>query len=223
MTRRPNITDPFISDPGSNDFWIDLYSFLRPLVKKLVYSSGITSWRGQEEDLVEDIVQETIVRVLKVIRRSENGECAQIGSSKALSNVIGRHYFEDLRRRDKRLLRSATNEHMLAVNAVRQGHVDPSELAVNNIFLEWLYVMFSLEVVKFSQKQRIALLIDLANRMHFSFVPTPLQKAFLNVGIQLQDYQQPLPIDPIERSRIASNTSLAYKRTQNWSRDTILP
>ncbi|MGZ3627125.1 MAG: hypothetical protein ACXWOL_16525 [Ktedonobacteraceae bacterium] len=219
MPQQANFSDPIRSELGSDTFWINLYSFLRPLVKNLVYSSGISSWRGQEEDLVEDIVQETIVRVLKVIRRAENGECSQIASPKALSIVIARHYYEDLRRRDKRLLRSST----LEVNGVRQGYVDPSELALNNIFMEWLYVKFSLEAVRFSQKQRIALLIDLANRMDFSLVPTPLQKAFLEVGIQLQDYQRPLPKDPVERSRIAANTSLAYKRTQHWSRDNILP
>jgi DNA-directed RNA polymerase specialized sigma24 family protein len=222
MPQQPNFSDPFRSELGSDAFWINLYSFLRPLVKHLVYSSGISSWHGQEEDLAEDVVQETIVRVLKVIRRAENGECTQIASPKALSIVIARHYYEDLRRRDKRLLRSTTNEHLLEANGVQQNHVDPSELALNNIFQEWLYVKFSLEAVKFSQKQRIALLVDLANRMDFSLEPTPLQKAFLDVGIQLQDYQQPLPKDPVERSRIASNTSLAYKRTQNWSRDNIL-
>jgi DNA-directed RNA polymerase specialized sigma24 family protein len=223
MPQRANFSDSSRSESGSDAFWIDLYTFLRPLVKKLVYFSGISSWRGQEEDLIEDIVQETIVRILKVIRRTENGECTKIASHKALGNVIARHYFEDLRRRDKRLLRSETKERMFEVNAVRQGNVDPSELAINNIFMEWLYVKFSLEVVKFSQKQRTALLFDLASRMDFSLVPTPLQKAFLDVGIQLQDYQQPLPIDPIKRSRIAANTSLAYKRTKHWSRDNIWP
>ena len=222
MPQRPNFSDSFSSEPGSDAFWINLYSFLRPFVKRLVYSSGISSWRGQEEDLVQDIVQETIVRVLKVIRRAENGECTQIASPKALSIVIARHYYEDLRRRDRRFVRIAADDDSNGAHVLLQSYLDPSELALNNMFLEWLYVKFSLEAVKFSQKQRIALLIDLANRMDFSLVPTPLQKAFLEVGIQLQDYQQPLPKDPVERSRIASNTSLAYKRTQNWSRDNIL-
>src|SRR5437667_12472787 len=88
-----------IDETDSDALWINLYSFLRPFVKHLVYSSGISSWRGQEEDLVEDIVQETIVRVLKVIHRAENGECTEIASPKALSIVIARHYYDDLRRR----------------------------------------------------------------------------------------------------------------------------
>jgi len=222
MPQQANSSDPSRSGSSSDAFWHNLYSSLRPFVKKLVYSSGISSWRGQEEDLVEDIVQETIVRVLKVFRRAENGKYTQIVSPNALSIVIARHYYEDLRRRDKRLLRSPTNEHLWEVSGFRQAYVDPSELALNNIFLEWIYVKFSIEAVKFSQKQRIALLIDLANHMDFTLVPTPLQKAFLEVGIQLQEYQQPLPRDPVERSRIAANISLAYKRTQEWSRKNIL-
>lgn len=221
MSQQANFSDPSRPEFGSDAFWNSLYSSLRPKVKSLVYSSGISSWRGQEEDLVDDIIQETIVRVLKVFRRAENGEYSQIVSPKALSFVVARHYYEDLRRRDKRLLRNTTNDHLLENIGAGQSHVDPSELAVNNLFLEWLYVKFSLEVVKFSQKQRIALLIDLANRMDFSVAPTTLQKAFLEVGIQLQDYQKPLPEDPVERTRIAANTSLAYKRTQRWSRDNI--
>jgi len=222
MTLRPNFSDPHRSEPGNDALWINLYSFLRPFVKRLVYSSGISSWRGQEEDFVDDIVQETVVRVLKCVRKSEGDEGIPIASPKGLSIVIARNYYEDLRRRDKHLWRVVDDHCSPGIHLVLQGHVDPLELALNNMFLEWLYVKFALEAVKFSQKQRIALLTDLANRMDFSLEPTPLQKAFLAVGIHLQDYQQPLPKDPVERSRIASNTSLAFKRTQNWARDNIL-
>ncbi len=223
MTLQPNFSDPQRHEPASDALWINLYSFLQPFVKRLVYSSGISSWRGQEEDLVEDIVQETIVRILKCVRRSGVDEGIPITSPKGLSIVIARNYYEDLRRRDKHLSRIVDDHCSPGIHVVLQGHFDPLELALNNMFLEWLYVKFSQEVVKFSQKQRIALLIDLANRMDFNVEPTPLQKAFLGVGIHLQDYQQPLPKDPVERSRLASNTSLAYKRAQNWSKDNILP
>src|SRR5260370_1367626 len=84
-----------------------------------------------------------------------------------------------------------------------------------------LYVKFSHAVVKFPYKQRTALLIDLANRMDFNLEPTPLQKAFLGVGIRLQDYQQPLSEDARGRSRHASNTSHAYKRTREWAKNNI--
>jgi DNA-directed RNA polymerase specialized sigma24 family protein len=222
MTLQPNFSGPRRSEPASDALWINLYSFLRPFIKRLVFSSGISSWRGQEEDLVEDIVQETIVRVFKCIRRAEIGEGTTIISHKALSIVIARNYYEDLRRRDKRFVRIAADDDSHGVHIILQGHLDPSEVAFNNMFIEWFYVKFSMEAMKFSQKQRIALLIDLANRMDFDVRPTPLQKAFLEVGIQLQDYQRPISKVPVERSRHASNASLAYKRIQNWSRDNLL-
>src|SRR6266566_7658802 len=85
-------------------------------------------------------------------------------------------------------------------------------------FLESIIVMLPAEIVKLPTKQRRALLIDLANRMHFGVYPTPLQRAFLEVGIQLQDYQQALPEDPVELSRHRSLVSIAYKRIANLQR-----
>jgi DNA-directed RNA polymerase specialized sigma24 family protein len=221
MALHHDSSDSHRCESNNDTTWIDLYSFLRPYVKRLVYSSGISSWRGQEEDLVEDIVQETITRVLKCTWRAEQGESIPIASPEGLSIVIAHNYYEDLRRRDRRIVRipddSSSGVHVVLSNR----HHDPSELALNNVFLEWLYVRFSLIAVKFSYKQRTALLIDLANRMDFDAEPTPLQKAFLEVGIRLQDYQQPPPTNTVERSRLASNTSHAYKRTREWAKENI--
>ena len=222
MTLHSNSPDPLRCEPGSDAIWTSLYSFLRPRVKRLVYSSGISSWRGQEDDIVDDIVQETVSRALKYARRAECGEVLPIASLEGLSIVIARNYYEDLRRRDRRLVRIAADDQSHGVQDVLHNYHDPSELALNNMFLEWLFVKFSLEAIKFSYKQRTALLIDLANRMDFDVRPTPLQKAFLAVGIRLQDYRQPLPKDPVERSRYASNTSLAYKKTRIWAKEHIL-
>src|SRR5215467_8474125 len=205
-------------DLSSDAFWINLYSFLRLYVRHLVYTSGMSTWHGQEDDIVDDIVQETTVRVLKCIRRAESGAGIPVASPEGLSIVIARNYYEDLRRRDRRLVRIAGDDDSPGVHLVLHNQLDPSELALNNMFLEWLYVKFSLEAVKFSLKQRTALLIDLANRMDFDVQPTPLQKAFLEVGIRLQDYQQPLPKDAVGRSRHASNVSLAFARTRKWAR-----
>ncbi len=223
MTLQRNSSDPLRCEPGSDAFWINLYSFLRPFVKRLVLSSGISSWRGQEEDIVEDIVQETITRVLKCMRRADCGEGIPIASPLGLSIVIARNYYEDLRRRDKRFVRIVTDDYSSEAYVVlHYNHLDPLELALNNMFLELIFVRFSQEVVRFPYKQRTALLIDLANRMDFDVLPTPLQKAFLEVGIRLQDYQLPPPKDTVSRSRHASNASLAYKRTREWARDNIL-
>jgi len=88
-------------DLSSDALWINLYTFLQPYVRRLVYTSGIATWRGQEDDIVDDIVQEAIVRVLKCIRRAESGEGIPVASPEGLSIVIARNYYEDLRRRDR--------------------------------------------------------------------------------------------------------------------------
>src|SRR6266516_4791538 len=40
----------------------NLYSFLRPSVSRLVYFSNIPAFQGQEYDLIQDIIQEAIVK-----------------------------------------------------------------------------------------------------------------------------------------------------------------
>ena len=58
------------------------------------------------------------------------------------------------------------------------------------------------------------MLIDIAKRMQFDVQPTPLQAAFLKVGIQLRDYENQLPQDPTMRSRHASLVSLGYRKLE---------
>jgi hypothetical protein len=87
-----------------------------------------------------------------------------------------------------------------------------SEVATENVYNEWLFLLLAREIAQFPYKQRRAILIDLANRMGFNRKPTALQTAFSAVGIDLQEYQQPLPQDSIERGRHTSLLYQAYKR-----------
>jgi hypothetical protein len=48
--------------------------------------------------------------------------------------------------------------------------------------------------------------------MSFEQLSTPLQKAFLDVGIRLQTYQDMLPITSAEHNRHTSLLAHAYKR-----------
>jgi len=68
------------------------------------------------------------------------------------------------------------------------------------------------EIADFPQKERIALLNDLANRMQSDPKMPLLQHAFSKVGIELQKHQQPLPTDPIECTEYASHLGLAYQK-----------
>jgi hypothetical protein len=97
-------------------------------------------------------------------------------------------------------------------SAGMEDAIDPAEVSIEQTYQEWLFTLLARKIATFPEKQRVALLIDLANRMCFDTHPTPLQQAFLQVGIRLQEYQQPGPRDPVGRNRHASLVSQAYKR-----------
>ena len=129
--------------------------------------------------------------------------------------VIALNYGRDLKRRERRLLRSTIEEWSYGEHVDSSNTVDPAEIAIDNAFQEWLFERLSQEIVKFPKKQRNALLIDLAHRMHFAVQPSLLQRAFLRRGIRLQDFRTAGPKNPLERGRYAANLNLAYKRVAN--------
>ena len=197
-------------------FWQKLYSLLRPLVKRWVYSSHVPSWKGQEEDVVEDIVQEAITRLFQYSQRAERGEVVPIETIEHMIKVVALNYCRDLKRRERRLLRSIMDDRSYVEDVDDTATLDPAEIAVDKVFQEWLFEKLSREIVNFPKKQRNALLMDLAHRMHFAVRPTSLQRAFLRRGIRLQDFRAPAPKNPFERGRHAANLNLAYKRVANF-------
>jgi len=86
------------------------------------------------------------------------------------------------------------------------------EAIYDNAFEEWHFDRLANEIADIPIKPRTALLTDLANRMHFNDRPTPLQHAFLQVGIRLQDYQRSLPKNPVERNSYLALLHLAYEQ-----------
>lgn len=212
MTTATTILDPSQYDLSNATTWAELYPQLRRLAKHLVYSFRVPCWKGQEEDIVEDIVQEIARRIIEYSERAERGEVAPIHSLEHMIVVIVRNYCIDLSRRDRRLVRTSTNDRSAEVHPDMDDPVTLAEMATENVYQEELFRQLALEIAKFPEKQRRALLIDLANLMQFGKQPTPLQAAFLAAGIQLQDYQQPLPDNLVERSRHIAILCVAYKR-----------
>ena len=192
----------------SNFSWEALYNLLWYLVKMWVHAAHISLWQGQEEDIVADIVNEAIARVYERLQKAERGEAEPVNSIQALSKVVARNCFIDLIRKDRRLVRLTQ---VSPFPDSEQQWADISEKVHEAVFQESLFNRLVPEIIKLPRKQKFALLIDLANHTDFS-MSTPLQQAFLAIGIQLQDYRQPLPDDPIERSRHASLLSIARKR-----------
>lgn len=197
---------------SSEDIWNRLYSSLRPLARRLVYSFRISLWRGQEEDIVEDIVQETVWRLVERTRKAERGEAAPIYSLKYMMTVIAQNYCKDLRRRDRKLFHLPEQDDPSEACPDIQKQMPELDAVVERVYQEWVLTVVARKIASFPPKQREAILIDLAHHTSFDGHPTPLQKAFLAVGIQLEHYRVPLPSDQQERGRYLSLRTLAYKR-----------
>src|SRR5205085_10764927 len=89
----------------SEAIWQELYPLLRSLAKRFVYSFDVTCWHGQEEDLVEDIVQETALRLLGYSERVEHGEAGPIQALEPMIWAIAYRSCLDRIRRDGRFMR----------------------------------------------------------------------------------------------------------------------
>ena len=45
----------------SDRVWRELYRYITTIYSRMVYSSGATSWHGQEHDIADDILQEAVI------------------------------------------------------------------------------------------------------------------------------------------------------------------
>ncbi len=206
----PNNTST--DDLSSDRTWIELYPKLLSLSRHFVYRYWIPCWCGQEEDIANDVAQETARRVIERSQKATRGEAAPIGSIENMMMVIALNYVRDLRRHDYRVIRIPSGGQAGEMRTDMNDLSSMTELATEDTFNEWLFLRLAREIANFPNKQRQALLTDLANLMQFDEQPTSLQKAFLEVGIQLQEYQRPLPDNPVERARHTSLLCYAYKR-----------
>ena len=196
-----------------NEFsWETLQCLLSRLVKFWVYSAHMSSWQGQEEEIIADIVQEVIARVCKQLQKVELGEANPVNSIESLSKTVARHYFIDLIRRDRRLIHLSQINWASEEPGVEYGWVNLSEKVIDVVFLESFFNDLACETIRLPKKQKLALLTYLANLIDSDSMPSSLQRAFLKVGIQLQNYQLPLPDNPVERSRYRSLLYIARKR-----------
>jgi DNA-directed RNA polymerase specialized sigma24 family protein len=200
----------------SETTWSTLYPNLRSLASYLVRTSPLPYWRGQEEDLAEDIVQETVRRVIERAQKAERGEASPIQSLKQMTTTVAYNYYRDLKRHDYRLSRMDTTD-----ASMYSPHSHPADgcssedlldAVADKVDQEKLFDQLAEEIGRFPPKQKRALLTDLANRMCFDGELTSLQKSFLRVGIELRHYRRELPNDHKERCRHISLVSQAYKR-----------
>jgi DNA-directed RNA polymerase specialized sigma24 family protein len=190
--------------------WITLYLLLLPLAKRWVYASNTFTWIGQEYDVAWDIVLVTIQRTYEYTLKAQR-ENIPIASIQRLSITIAKNHFQDLRRKDSRL-QPFNRDGYSQVEYAIHDEIDIAEVVLEKVHEEWLFQEIAKEIANYPPKMRLAMLIDIAMRMEFDSQPTPLQQAFLEVGIRLQEYQHLLPENLTARARHASLVSLGYRR-----------
>lgn len=199
-------------DPTGEDTWKQLYSLLESLARCFVYSSHVPTWKGQEQDIIADITQETARRIIEHSQKAARSEVPPIQNLKHMLFAVARNYCVDLYRHDHRFVRLQQRDAVLRASLDPKDQVDPAEEGLENVYLEMLFRNVAREVAAFPDKQRRAILIDMATRMHFGGRRTPLQRAFLECGIDLREYRQALPSNPRERSRHVALANYSYKR-----------
>src|SRR5437588_363913 len=92
-------TIPSTCDLRNEQMWADLVDFLRIRTRHFVYSAHVVDWLGQQEEIIEDIVQETVSRIFERARRAECGEAVPIRSLKHIAVRTAHNFFVDMLRR----------------------------------------------------------------------------------------------------------------------------
>lgn len=202
--------------PGSrfkDEEWERLYPLLRARVARWVRFARVPLWVKQRDEIVEDIVQDAFLKICAYEQRVECGEARSIDSLESMCAVTAYHCYVDALRRDRNVVPLMQDALEPGEYVIRGFDIDPSELAIENIYRELLFIKAARWIAGLPDRQRTALLIDLANRMFFDpFRSTPLQKALEAAGIDMRNYKKALPGDKQARARHAAHLSLAYKR-----------
>ena len=210
MNTRIQVPEVVTGQQSCDTLWVTLYLLLLPLAKRWIYASNTSSWIGQENDMAWDIVLVTIQRAYEYTLKAQR-ENIPIASIQRLSITIAKNYFQDLRRKDSRHQPFNRDGYSQVEYAIR-NEIDIAEAVLDKVHEEWLFQELAKEIANYPTKLRTAMLIDIARRMEFDLQPTPLQAAFSGVGIQLRDYKDLLPEDPVMRSRHSSLISLGYRK-----------
>jgi DNA-directed RNA polymerase specialized sigma24 family protein len=99
--------------------WQELYAALHPLAKRIVFAFRVPAWRGQENDIAEDIVQETVRKLIERVQKAERSEALPIYALKPMVRVIAYNYGKDMRRHDQRLSRVSEGEEVVEQAGIR--------------------------------------------------------------------------------------------------------
>ena len=211
--------------PATSEEWHALNKILLSYIKSCLYTYSVVHWVGGEQEIAEDVLQETYLRALRFAHNKEEHEdVPPINNFEALCKTIAKRHIIDIRRKDKHLVGSLDNTTFFITHETISMSDDPALIAVEDISLYTSMRSFSQAIKNFPEKQRIALLIDLARNADFDDEhPRTLERAMWSIGIPLRDYYRELPCDPILRSQHNALVSIAYKRLRLAFNTTLSP
>ena len=200
--------------PSTSEEWRVLDKTLLYYIKNNLDKYSILHWIGGEQELAKDVLQETYARVFRFLRgNSEQEDSPPINNFEAFCKTVAQRYILDLRRKDKRLVGSLDTIEFSSSHEILSTLDDPETLVLEEMTLYATVLTVSKVVKSFPEKQRIALLIDLAQDADFDDEsPRPLELAMWAVGIPLREYYCKLPHDPVLRSRHNALVYVAYRR-----------
>ncbi len=202
-----------------NLFWSELQNWLKPYVLSWIFTERLPIWQYQEYEIADDVLQETSIRILRYPRSALGGDSHAIQSMEHFSLAVAHNVVRDLARRQRRLVRLATFSSPSEYEEPC-GTLDFSELALEQLLLEDLFLELAHIINGFPAMQRRAILIDLAKYEDIDEESRLLQAAFLQLGINLREYRRPRALDTVERNKQASLLSIAYKRLRRTYFDT---
>lgn len=206
----------------SNSTWEMLYRSIGSLVGKWVHSSSIPLWHGQEKEVVDDILQETMTKTFTYVstlspRSQESSSEISWHSLKKICKFIAYECYQHLSRHDSRFIHIRMPKHLYLGYGIIQEKADPPETVIDNTFQEWCCDHLASEIAAIpAGSRRKRLLRYLANHKRFDLHHSHLlQSAFLKRGIQLRDYQQLRPATLItNQKRLSAMTHKRLMRKQ---------
>jgi hypothetical protein len=201
----------FLYDDDSS--WTELRSWLTFQVSGQVFNSHISDWQGQENEIIDDIVSESIIHLIERLEKANAGNADPIDTLYPFARQVAFHCFIDLVRKDGRKVRfsqiSSECEEGAGIELILPGVEDAT---LNAVYYEQLCKLIAREIVTFPEKQKKAMLRDHAKRILYMADPLPLLRAYEGVGIQLTDYLNYAPTNEVEKRRHSSLLHCAYQR-----------
>src|SRR5580700_8080197 len=110
-----------------------LYILLRQRVPTWVYSYKVPAWKGQEADIVNDVIQEGVTRTWNYLVRAERGEVTPVESVEHLCVTIAQHYCLDLWRKEKRLVRPDVDDSAYIDFVNHAGGIDAADVVAEKV------------------------------------------------------------------------------------------